>query len=142
LSQWTCWNWLGQNDKMIFFMHVQIVYFFIRFIMLSSNERYLNGPCDMFVDLCVDWEFWENLLVWLNLGERVLTELWELRKEKDFKSIMGAKGKDRFLESSLSLCPTHFLNDYSGNGMVAWSQYLFVNIHRTSVLLKGNQGKF
>jgi hypothetical protein len=57
----------------------------------------------MFVDLCVDSKFLKNLLIWLNLRERVFTKLWELRKEKDFKSIMGAKGRARFLESNFSL---------------------------------------
>jgi hypothetical protein len=30
---------------------------------------------------------------------------------------MGAKGRARFVESNLSLCPTLFLNDSSGKGM-------------------------
>jgi hypothetical protein len=45
--------------------------------------------------------------------------LWELQREKDFKSIMGAKGRARFLESNLSLYPTLFLNDSGGKGMGA-----------------------
>jgi hypothetical protein len=31
---------------------------------------------------------------------------------------MGAMGKARFLESNLSFCPTPFLNDFGGKGMV------------------------
>jgi hypothetical protein len=53
------------------------------------------------------------------LGKRILIELWELWREKDFKSIMGGKGRARFLESNLSLYPTLFLSDSSGKGMVA-----------------------
>ncbi len=36
----------------------------------------------------------------LNSMERI--HLWELQKERDFKSIMGAKGRAKFLESNLS----------------------------------------
>jgi hypothetical protein len=48
------------------------------------------------------------------LGKRILIELWGLWKEKDFWSIMGAKGRVRFLESNLSFYPTFFLSDSSG----------------------------
>jgi hypothetical protein len=55
----------------------------------------------------------------LSLGKRVLTNLWELQKERDFKSIMGVMGRARLLESNLSLYPILFLNDFSGKGMGA-----------------------
>jgi len=51
------------------------------------------------------------------LGEKVFIDLWELWREMDFRSLMGAMGKTRFLESNLFLCPTPFLNDYGGKGM-------------------------
>jgi len=53
------------------------------------------------------------------LGKRVLTNLWELQKERDLKSIMGVMGRARLLESNLSLYPILFLNDFSGKGMGA-----------------------
>jgi hypothetical protein len=37
-------------------------------------------------------------------GKFFFIKLWELQREKDFRSIMGAKGRTRFLESNLSLC--------------------------------------
>jgi hypothetical protein len=50
----------------------------------------------MFVDLCVDWEFWENLPIWLSLGnffllncgsskeKKILGLLWVLKEELGF----------------------------------------------------------
>ncbi len=92
--------------------------------------------------ICVDWKFWGNLPIQLSLGERIYTNLWELWREKDFKSIMGAKGRTRFLESNLSLYLTLSLNDFSGKGMGAWSQCSSINNHRTSELLKGSQESY
>jgi hypothetical protein len=40
-----------------------------------------------------------NLLVWLSLGKKVLIRLWELRKERDFRTKMGIKEKAKFLGS-------------------------------------------
>jgi hypothetical protein len=40
-----------------------------------------------------------NLLVWLNLGKKVLTHLSELWKERDFKTKMGTKERAKFLGS-------------------------------------------
>jgi hypothetical protein len=53
------------------------------------------------------------------LGKKKFIDLWELRREKDFKFVMGVMGKTRFLEFNLSLYPTLFLNDYNGKGMGA-----------------------
>lgn len=55
----------------------------------------------------------------MSLGKKVLIELLEFRREKDFRFIMGAKGRVRFIESKLSLYPTFFLSESSGKGMVA-----------------------
>jgi len=66
-------------------------------------------------------EFWGNLPFWLNLGKKVITNLWELWKKKDFKFVMGAMRRARFLESNLSLFPTPFVNDFGGKDMGAWS---------------------
>jgi hypothetical protein len=87
-------------------------------------------------------EFWENLLMWLSLGERVLAELWELWREKGFRSVMGAKWRTEFLGSNLSLCPTFLLSDSDGKGMSAWSQCLFVNIPGLVRFLRAIQGEF
>jgi hypothetical protein len=54
----------------------------------------------------------------LSSGKKIFIELLEFQKEKDFRFIMGAKGRARFLESKLSLYPTFFLNDSSGKDMV------------------------
>jgi hypothetical protein len=32
---------------------------------------------------------------------------------------MGAKGKARFMESNVSICPTIFMNDFGAKGMGA-----------------------
>jgi hypothetical protein len=53
------------------------------------------------------------------LGEKVFTDLWELWREMDFKFVMGAMGRVRFLESNLFFCPTPFLNDFSEKNMGA-----------------------
>jgi hypothetical protein len=45
--------------------------------------------------------------------------LWELWKESDFKFVMGAMGRARFIESNLSLSPTPFVSDFGGKGMGA-----------------------
>ncbi len=71
------------------------------------------------MDLCVVWNSEGNLPFWLNLGKRVLTDLWELWKEKDFKFVLGVMGKARFLKFDLSLSPTPFLSDFGGKGMGA-----------------------
>jgi hypothetical protein len=94
------------------------------------------------MDLCVDWEFWGNLPIQLSLGERIFINLSELWREKDFKSIMGAKRRTRFLELNLCLYLTLFLNDFSGKGMGAWNQCSFVNNHKTNELLKGSQESY
>jgi hypothetical protein len=53
------------------------------------------------------------------LGKKVITNLWELWKKKDFKFVMGAMRRARFLESNLSLFPTPFVNDFGGKDMGA-----------------------
>jgi len=55
-----------------------------------------------------------NLPIWLSLGEIILTHFWE-----HFRSIMGTKGRARFLESNLSFCPILLLSDFGGKGMGA-----------------------
>jgi hypothetical protein len=56
------------------------------------------------------------------LGKRIFTDLWELRRKRDFKYVMGAKGRTRFLESNLSLCLIVFMSDFGAKGMGAQSQ--------------------
>jgi hypothetical protein len=53
------------------------------------------------------------------LGKKIITNLWELWKERDFKFVMGAMRRTRFLESNLSIFPTPFVSDFRGKDMGA-----------------------
>jgi hypothetical protein len=76
------------------------------------------------------------------LGKRVLTDLWEFWKERDFKSVIGAMGRARFLESNLFLFPTPFLSDFGGKGMGALSLCSFINYQRTNGFLRRSHESF
>jgi hypothetical protein len=53
------------------------------------------------------------------LGKKIFTNLWEFKKERDFKFIMGVVERIKSLESNLFLYPTLFPSDSSGKGMGA-----------------------
>jgi hypothetical protein len=53
------------------------------------------------------------------LGEKVLIHLWEIQREKHFRTIMGTKERAKFLESNSLLYSNIFLRDFGGKGMGA-----------------------
>jgi len=55
----------------------------------------------------------------VEFGKKIFINLWELQKERDFKFVMGATKRIKFLESNLSFYPTLFPSDSSGKGMGA-----------------------
>jgi hypothetical protein len=53
------------------------------------------------------------------LGEKVFTHLWEIRRERDFRTIMGTMERAKFLGSNSLLYSNIFLNNFGGKGIGA-----------------------
>ncbi len=55
-----------------------------------------SGPCGLFMV----WKFRMNLPICLSLEKKVLTHLWEIRRERDFRTRMGPEARAKLLGSN------------------------------------------